>query len=360
MSTVKALGINKVKALGLNSVNNENPSQNFTNHKYIQSGYWISKKIEFGEKARIRFTLSNNVDLKNGWVTITLLRVKDFSLDEQVISEEIRIKGSIMEYEFEITENLIDNLKISDIESNKGLKYYFKISYLDDSYEFEEKTPLVVKFKLNLCSGCKIPEENFPYTSDVYPVISRVSNLVKFYSNYYKVPDMAIAGSIADEYNTRKSWRIAVDWFQDEVLINWMPNFAIEFDSFLNVNSKFLNATKHDLGIGNIKLETAKKLYQQYPQEFKKKNWDYTDLVDYIRSDEGSIHIAAIVIRKARSLFDKYISHLSQNQKEAVYVTYYKQGDLYYQKFLSKLKKNPNHKISPGEDVEYAYKENYY
>lgn len=341
--------MSKIKALGLNSTDIDSSSQIYGNHKYIQSGYWVSKKIEFGDKAKIRFTLSKDVDLKNGWVTITLMRVRDYMIDEQVISEEIRIKGLIMEHEFEITENLIDNLGISDIESNKGLKYYFKISYLDDSYEFEEKTPLEVKFKLNLCSGCKIPDENFPYTSDVYVVISRVSNLVKFYSNYYNVPEIAVAGSVADEYNTRKSWRIAVDWFQDEVLINWMPNFAIEFDSFINVNSKLLNATKHDLGIGNIKLETAKKLYQQYPNEFKKRNWDYTDLVDYIRSDEGSIHLSAIVIRKATQLFQKYVGHLSQNQKEAVYVTYYKQGDLYYQKFLNNLKKNPNHKISSGE-----------
>jgi hypothetical protein len=41
-----------------------------------------------------------------------------------------------------------------------------------------------------------------------------------------------------------------------------------------------------------------------YKGSFAAKSWDYTDLVDYLRTDEGTVHIASLVMVRARQLFD--------------------------------------------------------
>ncbi|KQT21512.1 hypothetical protein ASG22_15260 [Chryseobacterium sp. Leaf405] len=199
--------------------------------------------------------------------------------------------------------------------------------------------------------NCLNPKENFPYTENTFNKIKEIATLINYYSSKYSVPAVAIAGSIADEYNiiNESDSGKFINWLQDDIVINFMPNFAIEFDVYIGGTSKLNNATKHDLGIGNIKLETAKKLYDQYKTEFKRNDLNYKDIVSYIQSNEGTVHLATLVIRKAQGLFEKYVSEYCNCKKEAVYVTYYKQGDLYLKKFLAAKKNNPKHKILPGE-----------
>lgn len=162
---------------------------------------------------------------------------------------------------------------------------------------------------------------------------------------------IAVAGSIADEYNiiNESDEGKLIDWLQDGIVQNFVPNFAIEFDAYVGSNAKLANATKNDLGIGNIKLETAKALYEQYRQSFKLKNWDYNDIVDYIQSNEGTVHLAALAIRKAKEELGEYISDYCDCKKEAVLVTYYKQRDSYVEKYLKNKKTASYRKIRPGE-----------
>jgi hypothetical protein len=68
-----------------------------------------------------------------------------------------------------------------------------------------------------------------------------------------------------------------------------MSNYWIAFDAYMGVNSKLLNATKHDIGIGNIKLETAKKVYERNRDKFDKKIKNWAELVDYLRTDAPSV-----------------------------------------------------------------------
>lgn len=214
----------------------------------------------------------------------------------------------------------------------------------------DEKVSVLVNLKKCECN-CANPEENFPYTQNTFNKIKEIAPLIKYYSNKYSVSPVAIAGSIADEYNIINESDKAkfINWLQDDIVINFMPNFAIEFDVFIGGSSKLTNAAKHDLGIGNIKLETAKKLYDQYKSEFKSKDLNYKDIVNYIQSNEGTVHLAALVIRKAQDIFTKYISGYCICKKEAVLVTYYKQGELYLKKFLNARKIDPKHQIQPGE-----------
>jgi len=196
---------------------------------------------------------------------------------------------------------------------------------------------------------CAASTDNFPYSAKTFAMITSIKNLVFAYAQEYDVPPVAVAGAIADEYTTQTGMKGAFDWLQDNVLLNFMPNFAIEFDAFVGSSSKLLNATKHDIGIGNVKLETAKQLCELYPVAFGQKNWDYSDLVDYLRTDEGTVQIASLVMVRARQLFDSYLTLYSDKRKEAVYVTYYKQGPAYHQRYQDALAQDANHLLIPGE-----------
>lgn len=281
-------------------------------------------------------------------------------------------------YEYKVTEfnrdpkkHELQNLKwgvkydggnINELKSvsNKGLKEIVH-KVLDKNqatqlqifaYLSEPSNDMSVIAKLERCiCDCATPKENFPYSENTFNKIKEISKLIKFYSQKYSVPPIAIAGSIADEYNiiNESNSAMFINWLQDDVVINFMPNFAIEFDVYIGGNSKLNNATKHDLGIGNIKLETAKNLYNRYQQEFNAKNWNYKDIVDYIQSNEGTVHLAALVIKRAQELLNQYMLAYCDCKKEAVLVTYYKQGDKYISKFLQNKKRNPNHRIAPGE-----------
>jgi hypothetical protein len=205
--------------------------------------------------------------------------------------------------------------------------------------------PLVVEREV----FCPTPTENYPYSDSTFAVIASIADTIKEFSQRHGVPPIAVAGSIADEFNTRKGIRSAADWFQDRILLNYMPNFFIEVDNWFGFNTKWLNATKHDLGKGNIKLETAKQIYDQYKSTFKKSDMDYSDLVDYILTDRGTVHIATLVIKKAKQELDRYLENYPEEVKEAVYVTYYKQGPSYLQRFLQARAQDPDRRLKPGE-----------
>ncbi|MDP8105752.1 hypothetical protein QJU39_08620, partial [Pasteurella atlantica] len=198
------------------------------------------------------------------------------------------------------------------------------------------------------CS-CDQPTENYPYSARTFKLIEEMAPIISTYSQIYKVPPIAVAGAIADEYNTSKGLKRFFDWIQDDVLLNYMPNFAIEFDAVINSNSKLFNATKHDLGVGNIKLETAKTIYDNNKNEFGNLNWDYTDVVDYLRTRDGTAHMTAIYIAEANEKLNSYIQDYPDCKKEAVLVTYYKQGPSYLSRFLKAKKLDPNRRILPGE-----------
>jgi len=203
--------------------------------------------------------------------------------------------------------------------------------------------------KALLRCGCDSPQENFPYSDDTFAVIGRLAEPIKAYSRRFGIPPIAVAGSIADEYNTMKGIKGTLDWFQDNVLLHYMPNFAIEIDAWFGFNSKLLNATKHDLGKGNVKLETARRVYDQFKDSFTRKNMTYADLVEYLRSDKGTVHVASLVIKKASLDLADLTTGYSPEKTEAVYVTYYKQGPSYIQRFKQALANDPHRRVEPGE-----------
>jgi hypothetical protein len=209
------------------------------------------------------------------------------------------------------------------------------------------------RITMNMCRS--IPAENFPYRNDTFFKVRRLAPIIRKFSSRYSVPPVAVAGAIADEYNTRTGFKSMIDWFQDHILIGKMPNLFIDVDSRIGIDSKLLNATKHDLGIGNIKLETAKSVYERHKSDGSLKIKDWSEMVEYILSDEGTINIAAMVIKDAQNNLSSYVKCYSPEIKEAVYVTYYKQGPAYIYRYLSKLSKQTGRCIDPGEGCRVYY-----
>jgi hypothetical protein len=200
---------------------------------------------------------------------------------------------------------------------------------------------------------CEFVSPNLAYSEETFALVRRIAPLVLRQSALNQVPPIAVAGSIADEFNTRQSmFRSVVDWFQDDVLLNYMPNAFIKLDVKMGINSKLLNSTKHDLGKGNIKLETAREIYMNNRGKFAQDLSDWSVLVDFIRSEEGTVQIASLVIRQGKDLLSAHLAGLPEDVLEAVLVTYYKQGPSYAQRFRTRQSgavANAAKYIRPGE-----------
>lgn len=195
---------------------------------------------------------------------------------------------------------------------------------------------------------CAWPTENFPYKPDTFLVISRMTHIIRKYSMRYDVPAIAVAGAIADEYNTQRGVKGYIDWVQNWY-IGTLSSHAIEMDARIGMKSKLFNATLSDVGKGNIKLDTAKDMYRRYGHIMGKKLDDWEELVEYLLTEEGTVQFAAIVIKHAKFLFAPFLTQHPSEIKEAVYVTYYKQGDSYFYRFRDRPRTEIDRVIKPGE-----------
>ena len=187
---------------------------------------------------------------------------------------------------------------------------------------------------------CKIEtdEANYPYDNHTFGLISRLAHYIKSYSAKHGVPPIAVAGSIADEYNVQRGLRRLLDWFQDKVVLTNLPSAAIDLDEKAGFKSKFLNATRNDLGPGNINLATAREIYKRYKNDFPPEAADWSELVDFILSDRGTALIATLVIRKGKQELAQWLSNRPIEIQEALLVTYYKQGPSYIARYKARLR----------------------
>ena len=94
--------------------------------------------------------------------------------------------------------------------------------------------------------------------------------------------------------------------------------------------------------MGNIKFLTAVEILKKNKNELPsiKNN---RDLVEYLLTEKGNIHIAALVIKEGLARFSPYFDACDELTKSAILYSYYKEGKSFYFRFLinSKLKRPP-------------------
>ena len=223
---------------------------------------------------------------------------------------------------------------------------------------------------------CKEPVDNYPFQEPVFTWLSNISHLIMKYSNKFSVPPIAVAGALADEYNTRfmpdySYAKKRLDYLQDNVI---PKGKYTEFEETVNNKKssddlekqyqtikkndpddikrttwdRVSNTVAGDYGKGNISLRTAYDMYDDKLDSFP--NMSRLDILRYLVTDEGTVHFAALMIKKAKDIMSGYVIDLPQRKQEAILVTYFKQGDKYRRKFLSiSLKNNPEARIKSGE-----------
>lgn len=247
-------------------------------------------------------------------------------------------------------------------DNERTIKYIYKAQ----STPKNDVKPLV------LVAGCTCPypTENFPYREQVFKYLREISPLVKRYSALYSVPAIAVAGSIADEYNTRfmpgySAVKRGMDTYQDSTL----PSTDVSQDDHLNaviehqyqalkqrdpgnthrtdLDRLLLMNAAGDYGKGNISLRTAIDLHDSYPGDCPRMS--RIQLVRYLTTDEGTTQYAAFYVREAQRTMGRHLDVLPQRKREAVLVTYYKRGGAYYTNFLKDRGRNPVNKLRAWE-----------
>jgi hypothetical protein len=207
-----------------------------------------------------------------------------------------------------------------------------------------------IEIKGVVCSCDPSSEEDYdPMTFDF---LTSISPLIFPIAVSKDVPAAAVAGAIADEFNSQRFPRVIVDRLQD-VLIDIIPEFSIDIHRFFDIKFKLSNTLENDIGPANIKVRTALQLVQR--GELTVPGSPISDvqvnkIVDFLLTERGTIEAAAAVIAKGKKLFGQYIADYSDGLAEAVLVEYYKQGDSLYNRFYDKLLRNHKHKPCPGYD----------
>lgn len=91
----------------------------------------------------------------------------------------------------------MNKIKPSDIlRSSKSNATHIYETTLNNS----EDVQLVV-----LLAGCfcNEPIDNYPFKEPVFAWLKEISEYIVKYSNRFSIPPIAVAGALADEYNTR-------------------------------------------------------------------------------------------------------------------------------------------------------------
>jgi len=218
-------------------------------------------------------------------------------------------------------------------------------------WEKDDFTPLKVKGKVReIICPCDPDTKTF-YDVKTFRFVTSIKSLIRSVARSRGVPILAVAGAIADEYNTRRGVRVVIDSTQDAV-IDVLPELFIDVDRFFDIKAKLLNTLENDVGSANIKVRTALELVQS--GELTVPGSPISDvqvnvIVDFLLTKRGTVETAIAVIEKAQRLFGRHLGQHSDALSEAVLVEYFKQGDSYYSRFSDALATNPDHKVCPGD-----------
>ncbi len=189
------------------------------------------------------------------------------------------------------------------------------------------------------------------YDADTLAQIRTLRGAIRRVAAQRGVPLVAIAGPIADEFNTRRGFRVIVDGAQDSIL-DALPEHSIDVDRYFDLHYKLLNALENDIGMANIKVRTALELVES--GELTVPGSPASDaqvnrIIDFLLLEQGTIETTGAVIGRAQQLFGPHITDYPDELAEAVLVEYFKQGERYHTRFSDALALNPEHLVCPGD-----------
>jgi hypothetical protein len=197
-------------------------------------------------------------------------------------------------------------------------------------------------------------EPTSTFTRQTKQYIERVAPWAKEAADRLGVPATAILGAVANEYDTRFNPDLVFDirGGAGQSLGDWFGNggfFKSIKDDYEDVKSgnawgpKFLHPAMIDVGPGNVRIETVIDLLGDYlashrsdgqdPLELRQYENNYPKLVDDIldfNQPKATMAFAGLMVAKADAFFkDKNAAawnRLSDDEKDALRVTYYKLG----------------------------------
>lgn len=189
------------------------------------------------------------------------------------------------------------------------------------------------------------------YAATTFAYITRIRHLITTVAARRGVPELSVAGAIADEFDTRRGPRAVVDAAQDAI-VGSLTEEEIATDRRFNINSKFLNAMRNDVGPANVNVQTAFDLVRDgwlsvpgSPRTAPR----VTTIIASLQTDAGTVEAAGAVMAKGWSLLGTFLGAHPQDLREAVLVEYFKQGDSYATRALTALAVNPAHLVCPGD-----------
>jgi hypothetical protein len=174
--------------------------------------------------------------------------------------------------------------------------------------------------------------------------------LIKGAASSSSAPESVVAAVIADEYGAQQRYYGLLDATQN-VIIGSLPESFIEVDQYFDIKHKLLNALENDIGPANFKVRTALELAREQQHgttESEPEDIDVSHIVDQLLTETGTVQATVLMIEKAHSLFGPYVKSYPKPWADAVYVSYFKQGSSYYQRFQEAHDFDPSHQPCPG------------
>ncbi|AXQ30434.1 hypothetical protein D0B54_17900 [Solimonas sp. K1W22B-7] len=182
--------------------------------------------------------------------------------------------------------------------------------------------------------------QNTPYSTITLSKIAEMAPFIKGYAAKYNVPVLAVAGSIAEEYETRGSkmgLKGMYDQYQD-ALIPYTPSIsqvnkplAEAFDNRISPGYAGSPGFLHnDLGPANVRMATATRLADKYPEDFPAYADNPRGLAAYTVGNRGNAHLAALYLSQAKQgiggVLENAKESMSGDYRAALYVDYFRKG----------------------------------
>jgi outer membrane protein OmpA-like peptidoglycan-associated protein len=184
-------------------------------------------------------------------------------------------------------------------------------------------------------SGCTCPPDTeHAFNRGTFDFITGISPFIRASSARHGAPPLAVAGAIAEEFDTR-SGRAPVDWLLDRNTAA-VPEWLIRINPQNNIEHKLANVFSQDVGKANINVRTALEMVEREELAV----WDsppddaqVSAIIEFLLKDYGMVEAAAVYIARAHGLYGPYAGNYDTGLYEAVLVDYFNQGPKHFKRF---------------------------